>query len=466
MRMKEELRKSGNFWLPASPTHTIPGTLVISDGGRVELEIVGNLDPSEAFIDAINNDRQPELINGNVESFGYVTLIGCFYRNRNLNFPEQISKSRIRATKAVLGASYGKDEPLLFNTLQFSIEGLNEWVGVNGFNSKFESSSKSICLNYTLPGNISFELNDGVQLDIGFNVSTPSLPISQSATIEQRTYFKLSSPSALELDELLNLAFQLTTFVGFGLDATVSLNSVVATTDDLVQELDEGRTIPRKLEIIYQSLPFAIEPPKIEWFNMLFGFREVRDRFSDVLKNWFSAYDKIGPALNLYFSVTNGGQKFLESQFLALAQCLETYHRRTSSEKLMDDEVFSSLLETIMNGCPEEHKEWLTGRLQFGNELSLSKRIKKIIDPFKQLLGSKNDRSSLIRSIVNTRNYLTHYNHDLKEIASTGKDLFRLCKKMEAIFQLHLLNVIGFTREEILSIHKNSNGLKNKFNGY
>ena len=219
-----------------------------------------------------------------------------------------------------------------------------------------------------MPANISFELSDGIQLDIGFSASTPSFPISQSATIEQRTYFKLSSRTALELDELLNLAFQLTTFVGFGLDATVSLNSVVATTDDLVQELDEGRTIPHKLEIIYQSLPFAIEPPKIEWFNMLFGFGEVRDRFSDVLKNWFSAYDNIGPALNLYFSVTNGGQKFLESQFLALAQCLETYHRRTSLEKLMDDEVFRSLLETIMKGCPEEHKEWLAGRLQFGTK--------------------------------------------------------------------------------------------------
>ena len=466
MRMKEELRKSGKFWLPASPAHSVSGTLFISDGGRIELEILGELEPPQTFIYAINSNRQPERINGCIESFGEVTLIGCFYRKRNFTFPRQISKARIHAHKVLLGAWYGEDELLLFNTLEFSIEGLNEWVGINGFSSTIEPSNNSINLNYTLPANISFELSDGIQLDIGFSASTPSFPISQSATIEQRTYFKLSSRTALELDELLNLAFQLTTFVGFGLDATVSLNSVVATTDDLVQELDEGRTIPHKLEIIYQSLPFAIEPPKIEWFNMLFGFREVRDRFSDVLKNWFSAYDNIGPALNLYFSVTNGGQKFLESQFLALAQCLETYHRRTSPEKLMDDEVFSSLLETIMKGCPEEHKEWLTGRLQFGNELSLSKRIKKIIDPFKQLLGSSNDRSSLIRSIVNTRNYLTHYNHDLEDIASTGKDLLPLCKKMEAIFQLHLLDVIGFTQEEIVSIHKNSNGLKSKFNGY
>lgn len=466
MRMKEELRKSGYFWLPTSPSHTVPGTLVITDGGRVELELVGTLEPPEAFIDAFNNNRQPERINGDIESFGHVTLIGCFYRNRNFNFPGQISKSRIHANKAILGASYGEDEPLLFNTLTFSVEGLNEWVGINGFSSTIEPSSNSISLNYTLPANISFELSDGIQLDIGFSASTPSFPISQSATIAQQTYFKLSSRTPLELDELLNLAFQLTTFVGFGLDATVSLNSVTATADDLVQELGEGRTIPHKLEIIYQSLPFAQEPPKIEWFNMLFGFGAVRERFADVLNNWFSAYESIGPALNLYFSVTNGDQKFLENQFLALAQCLETYHRRTSHERLMDDEVFSSLLETIMQGCPDEHKEWLTGRLQFGNELSLSQRIKKIITPFKELLGNSSERSSLIRSIVETRNYLTHYNPSLEDKASTGRPLWCLCKKMEAIFQLHLLDVVGFSHDEIVQIHGNSNDLRAKLKGY
>lgn len=466
MRMKEELRKSGSFWLPKSPSHTVLGTLIITDGGRVELEIVGSLETSEVPIDVVKNNRQPERINGKVESFGYVTLIGCFYRNRNFNFPGQISKSRIHANKAILGALYSEDEPLLLNTLTFSVEGLNEWVGINGFSSTVEHSSNSISLNYTLPENISFQLSNDVQLDIVFSASTPSFPISQSATIEQRTYFKLSSRSPLELDELLNLAFQLTTFVGFGLDATVSLNSVTATADDLVQELGEGRTIPHELEIIYQSLPFAKEPPKIEGFNILFGFGAVRERFADVLNNWFSAYENIGPALNLYFSVTNGDQKFLENQFLALAQCLETYHRRTSHEKLMDDEVFSSLFETIMQGCPEEHKEWLTGRLQFGNELSLSKRINKITAPFKLLLGNSDERSSLIWSIVNTRNYLTHYNPDLEKKARVGTELWRLCKKMEVIFQLHLLDVIGFSHDEIVSIYEKSNDLRAKLRGY
>ena len=185
-----------------------------------------------------------------------------------------------------------------------------------------------------------------------------------------------------------------------------------------------------------------------------------------MLNNWFSAYENIGPALNLYFSVTNGDQKFLENQFLALAQFLETYHRRTSHERLMDDEVFCGLLEKIMQGCPEEHQEWLTGRLQFGNELSLSQRIKKIITPFKELLGNSSQRNALIRSIDETRNYLTHYNQSLEDKASTGRALWCLCKKMEAIFQLHLLDVIGFSHDEIVSIYEKSNDLRAKLRGY
>ena len=40
MRIREELKKSGNFWLPESPCHTVPGTLTIVDEGRVELGVL------------------------------------------------------------------------------------------------------------------------------------------------------------------------------------------------------------------------------------------------------------------------------------------------------------------------------------------------------------------------------------------------------------------------------------------
>ena len=83
------------------------------------------------------------------------------------------------------------------------------------------------------------------------------------------------------------------------------------------------------------------------------------------------------PALNLYFGVTTGGLRFLDAKVLALAQGLESYHRRTSDETLMDKSVFENLRETLKAQCPEKHRKWLSEKLKYGNELSLRKRIQE-----------------------------------------------------------------------------------------
>lgn len=87
--------------------------------------------------------------------------------------------------------------------------------------------------------------------------------------------------------------------------------------------------------------------------------------------------------------------------------------------------------------------------------------IKKL-EPFRALLGTSQERSKLIRSIVNTRNHLTHYDKSLESVAVGGRDLWLLCLKMEAIFQLHLLQVLGFKQEEVKSIFDNSIELQQK----
>jgi hypothetical protein len=152
----------------------------------------------------------------------------------------------------------------------------------------------------------------------------------------------------------------------------------------------------------------------------------------------------------------------LEGKFLALAQGLETYHRRTSNEKLMDEAVFKELTENLIKQCPEENKEWLSGRLKYGNELSLRHRIKNIIEPFKEFIGTSKEQNKLISTIVDTRNYLTHYDKSLESKAASGRDLWWLCLKMEAIFQLRLLQVLGFTQEEVQSVFDHSHELQKK----
>jgi hypothetical protein len=195
---------------------------------------------------------------------------------------------------------------------------------------------------------------------------------------------------------------------------------------------------------------------------MLFSYGTIRSNAKDVFNNWINAYEIIAPALSLYFSTKIGAQKYLEGKFLALAQGLETYHRRTSDEKAMDSNEFESLVAIIIEACPDQHVEWLKGRLTHGNEINLAKRLKRIIEPFKDKLGNSRERKSLLRKIVDTRNYLTHYNEDLKDSAAHGSELWGLCQKMEVIFQLHFLKVIGFGDKEISTVLENCYPLKQK----
>ena len=130
----------------------------------------------------------------------------------------------------------------------------------------------------------------------------------------------------------------------------------------------------------------------------------------------------------------------------------------------MDSNEFESLVSEIIKACPEQHMEWLKRRLMHGNEINLGKRLKRIIEPFKDKLGSRKERNSLLRKIVDTRNYLTHYNEDLKESAAQDRELWGLCQKMEVIFQLHFLKVIGFSDEEISAVIENCYPLKRKLN--
>ena len=462
MRVREKLEKAGYFWLPSNPERKIPGTLIIRNGGNIELEVVGLFDESiEGLNKTLNGQYELGRIVGHIEKFGLVTLDGCFYKTTNVSFGG-ISKSSVYVNKALLGVAYNENEEILFNTFKFSVEGIDEWVGISGIKVEHQFENKTASIIYSPPEEISVNLSNGMKLLITFSWTLPGFPNIREAKITQKTFFKLVSTQGLPLDDFISSAYKITTLVGFAVDKTVCIEQVSATSDEIVQNVGDDKTIPASISIYYASLPFTEIEPKIDWHQMLFRFVQIKDDLERIVNNWFKAYDKIDPALNLYFSAKAGVHKYLEGRFLALVQGLESYHRRTSNEKYMDNTTFETIVNNLIEHCPEKYREWLVGKLHYANEISLARRIMKIIEPFKNFFGSSKDRKNLVRKIVDTRNYLTHYDESLKSRAATGRELWLLCLRMEAIFQLHLLHVLGFTGKQIETIFKNSNELQRK----
>lgn len=458
MRIEEEYVKTGYFWLPEKEDRKIPGTLTISDGGDIELEVVGLFDES---VEAINGEDDLSRIIGHVEKDGLVTLDKCFYTKKNISFGA-ISKSKVCVNRVLSGAAYEKNESFTFNSLSFSVDCFDEWVGISGINVDSDWKNKTATISYNPPKDIIFKLDNGMQLEICFAYTLPGFPSTTEAKITQRAYFKLTSEELRPLSDFTEIAFKLTNLMCFAIDDTVTLKNLIAKSSEIQADLGEGKSYPVPIYIYYPSIPFSEKIPNKSWHQMLFSYGAIKSNAQDVFNNWISAYDFIAPALSLYFSTKIGAQKYLDGKFLALAQGLETYHRRTSNEKLMGSSEYQSLVSKVIGNCPEEYLEWLNGRLMHGNEINLGKRLKRIIEPFKDKIGSSKQRNKLIRLIVDTRNYLTHYNEDLKTSAAQGRELWVLCQKMEIIFQLHFLKVIGLNEKEIDSVVENCYPIKRK----
>ncbi|WP_329955164.1 HEPN domain-containing protein [Xanthomonas albilineans] len=168
-----------------------------------------------------------------------------------------------------------------------------------------------------------------------------------------------------------------------------------------------------------------------------------------MLTDWLAHHEALSPAFNLYFAVCAESHTFIESRFLSIAQGLETLHDRTSSETVEPPEEFAERVSAILAACPHPHREWLEEQLAYANKLSLRKRMQRLLKPFTSHFGNAEERKVLVDNMVDTRNYLTHYDPALAARAAQRIDLLKLVYKLEALFQLHLLLLVGIDQSRI-----------------
>ena len=464
MQLSKPIEKSGVFWLPEDTENRVPGILRISESGKVTLEISYSLNSSEGpsgFPLEGPENRNLNRVVGIIDN-NSITLDECFYKDRNTSLTGGVSTSIIYANRAFIGVNYDEEEKISFSEIIFSIDSLDEWLSISGFrvesNWKENGDLENASIHFSPPEEISFNLPDGIELKFIFLWSWNSTEVR----INQKAYISLKSKKLRPIEYFLDLVSKLHNFLCFAIDKTVSLDSVTGYSSEITQEIWEGKKDEIQIEGYYRSVPYSEIETEIHWSDMLFSYKEVADEFEEILTKWIENYEIYGPAFNLYFASVFSGQKYLEWKFLSLAQGIETLHRRNSQEMEMPEEEFIKIKENVLEVIPDEKQKWLAVRLKHANELSLRKRIKQMIKPFKDLFGNGRERDLFIRKVVDTRNYLTHYDSGLETEAASRKSLWKLCMKLEALFQLHFLRLIGMDIESIKSIANKNPTLRHK----
>lgn len=455
--MSEAIEESGYFWLPDNPGSRLPGTLRISETGESSLEIIGSFsDPLD--VNALKNPEPLKRVVGLIRN-DMVTLENCYYKKRDISFGG-ISKTIIGARFAFKGVGYESSDSISFSKLEFSVEGLDEWLSITGLRVDYDWENKGATIKYIPPKEIPIQLPDGIDLKFTFSWTLPGAPVVTEAKITQKAIVSLTSQSLRKLEDFLALASKITNFLCFAIDETVSLVSATGYSHEIKRENGEGQTREKPIRIYFQDIRSSDVKAKVESHRMLFHYGHIAKDLERILNNWLANYTTSEPAFNLYFTAKAGAQKYIDGRFLSLAQGIETLHRRNSTKTLMPENEFKQMLQIISKNCPGEKKHWLNDRIAYGNELSLRQRLTEMLEPFQNLYGTETERRAFIGKVVDTRNYLTHYDERLSNKATTGIEFWQLCMKLEVLFQLHFLRLMGLTNDTINTLVNDNHSIK------
>ena len=437
MRVVKKFEKKGYFWLPTAPEIRLPGTLTVRDKGRVELEIFG------VFATSFEASRlNPNIgrILGTIDTFGEVTLEDCFHFAASTSH-DGTCHAQVFVGLALLGLRC-EQEAIQVDNLSFRTDLVDEWLDVSEISVEYDWDNQVTSIISSKLESETFDLTNGLSLRISFPNTFPERRTASRIEVAHFAQLTIFSEFKRDLSVLLDAAHRLTNLICLATTATLAITDLSTRLTE--SEGKEDEKSGRDLRIFYLSPSYTKDVPIRQRHEMLFLYGQINGDPVTVFRNWFEAYDRIRPSMNLYFATMNIGHGYLESRFIALAHGLETYHRRTSKETLKADEEYSAMVARILENCPVESKEWLDGRLQHGNELSLGTRLKRIIEPFKSYMGNSKERNRIVKKIADTRNYLTHYSDGLRELAASDEELSRLCDILEGLFQLVLLSAAGF----------------------
>ena len=463
MRIPKPIETRGEFWLPGNPDQRLPGILSISEPGEVTLEIEGDM---KFAFDRRNPDGmigKLSRIVGLVEPGGHVTLENCPYSITSNS--ERGATSLCRPTLAFIGTSYGKDEKVNLTEFRFSVEGLDEWLMLSSVHERTDVQREHSQTTFQRRGP-SIRLSSDATIAeflVKLTYSRPQGTPVMGARITKKAYISLKSDKPRELRHFRDLAYKLCNFLSLALDQPVSMQSISVSN---MHECSNRESIqPLSISLFGQFAPRNERRPVTDELKILLPFQRISNILEQLVINWLEAYEANEPAFDLYFLTRSSEALTLEVKLILLLQGIETLHRREGQgEPQMPEDEFANIRSSLLQVCPKDRRKWLKGVLEYANEIKYRKRVEDMIRPFQHCLGIKNskERKYFVHKVVKTRNYFTHYDKRNEDLARGMRDLILLSYRLEALFQLHLLRLIGLSTEQIDFIVENSSILQSK----
>lgn len=454
--MLEAIEHKGAWWLPDQSDDITPGTVRFDPEEGISLDLIGTL--------GVNfHTGKVGTVLGRLAGGENVTLFNCFVKNHNINYPG-LRTQIFRANLMVTGAHLSHIDDLSFSRVQLYLENLAGWAKqLSGFEIEIRSEANKATIRYELPEAIEANIAENLRLKLGVRASGPSRSRpQQEASITERTYFTVESPSEVGWNTWLGVVNRLRNFISLAVRNSVRPVEIIGKSEAAMREMN-GQKYYESIHVYYRLVGQNEVYKPVLPHSMLFSLNEIEKEFEKILKNWFEKSSLLEPVFNQYFSDLHAPDPYMQGRFLNLVQALEAYHRRALSTTDLPADEHEERVASILDSVPGEHQDWLSGQLYYSNELSLRRRLKELIDRYSFVLNDFIDKGRFSHDTVSTRNYLIHYDESIKDQAASGIEILALIKKLKTLLEISFLHELGFDESTIIELMRKSINERREF---
>lgn len=440
----------GEWFLPSDPDHKIVGRLSYS-AGRTELHLNGNFQPLRGSV-YVGDTQEYPLVYGAIRSGLPMSLIRVqrvgMFMQAGMSITGTQQSEHLITKSLIVGAHVSED--CACTELSCRIPGLNIWLSRKVVSLTFSANEEvreieSIYRVVNPP-----EEMTGVQTistNVGWNVSVECknagdpFGISVSSTGWLRLHLDNRQPLTWYFDQISKL----TTLLSFLSGSPMQPDCINITIDGL----------PGDAAVLAVSRDTTYCP-----YGNLKDFYMPRSAlgtdFEGVVSKWFEIFDKVAVPSQLALSVMASDKLWSYVEFLSLMQALEGFHRAILEGVYMPpvdfEQVKLALVAAIPSNVGSDHKSSLCSRIRYANEISLAKRLKDLAErlcpPVRELIFGG---SSIVpRQWIDTRNYYTHWDEELRQKILDGQGLLRANVRIRHFLRALYLDLAGVPQDTIL----------------
>lgn len=434
IKLHDALNVEGVWWLPTNSEHHISGTLSFDQQNGALLDLTGTLKPK-----GWSDTEDADLIHGMTTKGVPVTLLGCFRKSSQLNFPG-IAKEVHRANTVAMGLHFESEADPLFTKSAFRFEGIEKWLEAKLINTSVDNSQKTISVVSNWGSEIELAKLEGQSIAWGADVKT-----EQAGEIGITLLAEISISSELTNPASLNWHFKNAARIQALASACTGRHLPLSA---LRLKVADTAKHPKTVDVLAQ-IQHPVGDLRAHDRPMI-TLPELLKTNPNALQQWFDSYADLGTVIALIGVVQADKGIYGSLRFLLAIQALEAFHRTTHPGPIMTPGGYQKLvrhiLKSLPNNTPPKMVEKLkTSTLPYANEPSLRQRMKAVRAGLKERYGMVPEGMAMefFNAVVDTRNFHTHHIEELRSKALKGAEMHWATQRLLALLIVLFLERIG-----------------------